>query len=279
MEFEENSGVMEQEVAAPEGEYTESTPQEEETATQQEGEGQADVADQQQEIPNEVWRVSRERAEREARQRVDRQIAARFGQYQNPVTGEPVRTLDDYFAALDAQEEAQNRRIMENATSQLPQETREALLSVFENNPKQRALEAQINALQSQLNAQEGERMLAEQMQELRQLDPEVTSLEYLVAQPEFPEFDRMVRTGLSLTDAYKLAFFDRLTQRNTAATKQAAINAARSKSHLAPAGNGQGAPDDGLTDEMIAEYRQFNPRMTRAEIARYHKKYEKENS
>lgn len=57
------------------------------------------------------------------------------------------------------------------------------------------------------------------------------------------------------------------------APARQAAINDVRAKEHLAPVGGGQAA-EDGLTDEIIRNYRQYNPRWTRAQIAAFHRSY-----
>lgn len=126
-------------------------------------------------------------------------------------------------------------------------------------------------ALEQQLAR--GRRLLEAQMQIIQSVDPAVKSLADLRAQPEFSRFDRLVKSGMAISDAYKLACFDRLSRQQAAAARQAAINDARAKEHLAPVGGGQAA-EDGLTDEIIRNYRQYNPRWTRAQIAAFHRSY-----
>lgn len=126
-------------------------------------------------------------------------------------------------------------------------------------------------ALEQQLAR--GRRLLEAQMQIIQSVDPAVKSLADLRAQPEFSRFDRLVKSGMAISDAYKLACFDRLGRQQAAAARQAAINDARAKEHLAPVGGGQAA-EDGLTDEIIRNYRQYNPRWTRAQIAAFHRSY-----
>lgn len=118
-----------------------------------------------------------------------------------------------------------------------------------------------------------GRRLLDEQMRIIQSVDPAVKSLADLRSQPEFGRFDRLVKSGMAISDAYKLACFDRLGRQQAAAARQAAINDARAKEHLAPVGGGQAA-EDGLTDEIIRNYRQYNPRWTRAQIAAFHRSY-----
>ena len=118
-----------------------------------------------------------------------------------------------------------------------------------------------------------GRRLLDEQLRIIQSVDPAVKGLEDLRAQPEFGRFDRLVKSGMAISDAYKLACFDRLGRQQAAAARQAAINDVRAKEHLAPVGGGQAA-EDGLTDEIIRNYRQYNPRWTRAQIAAFHRSY-----
>lgn len=118
-----------------------------------------------------------------------------------------------------------------------------------------------------------GRRLLDEQLRIIQTVDPAVKSLADLRTQPEFGHFDKLVKSGMAISDAYKLACFDRLGRQQAAAARQAAINDVRAKEHLAPVGGGQAA-EDGLTDEIIRNYRQYNPRWTRAQIAAFHRSY-----
>ncbi len=75
-----------------------------------------------------------------------------------------------------------------------------------------------------------------------------IKSLEDISKMPTFQVFDAFVRRGLSLTEAYRLANFDSLMQRDAAATRQATINAAKGKNHLAPLG-GVNGPQEQLVE------------------------------
>ena len=138
-------------------------------------------------------------------------------------------------------------------------------------------LEQRLNELTRQMQQQAARRQLDEQLDAIRRLDPELGSLEQLQCQPEFEQFDTLVRAGNDLVSAYKLAFFDRYARRSAEAARQAAINGARAKHHLASVGSGPMPAEDGLTEELIRNYRLYNPGMSRAQIARYHARYRKE--
>ena len=98
----------------------------------------------------------------------------------------------------------------------------------------------------------EGERVLNSQIRRISELDPTVKTLADIAGMDTFPQFDALVRSGVPLDVAYKAVNFERLARGQAAAARQAAINAARGKGHLAPAG-GEGPAPGGLTEEEYA--------------------------
>lgn len=101
-------------------------------------------------------------------------------------------------------------------------------------------------ALEQQLAR--GRRLLDEQLRIIESVDPAVKSLADLRTQPEFGHFDKLVKSGMTISDAYKLACFDRLGRQQAAAARQAAINDVRAKEHLAPV---DPRPDRGLPPQL----------------------------
>ena len=102
---------------------------EETDADSHEGESEeADSANQQSAEENAKYAAMRRRAEAEAEKRyaskqaeLDRQFASMFGQYTNPETGEPIRTAQDYFNAMQAQQAIQQEVPEEGATDEMPE--------------------------------------------------------------------------------------------------------------------------------------------------------------
>lgn len=117
----------------------------------------------------------------------------------------------------------------------------------------------------------EGERVLNSQIRRISELDPTVKTLADIAGMDTFPQFDALVRSGVPLDVAYKAVNFERLARGQAAAARQAAINAARGKGHLAPAG-GEGPAPGGLTEEEYAEWANFG--ISRKEAEHYAKKY-----
>ena len=170
----------------------------------------------------------------------DSRVARRFGSMKNPETGQPIRTTQDYFDALDAQERM-------NARQQMQQRGVDPGLidRIVNNNPVIRQAQQVIR----ENTLRQCEMELENQIHQISTIDPSIKSLDDIAKMPTFPVFDAYVRRGLSLTDAYRLANFDSLAQRDAAASRQAVINAAKGKSHLGPIGGGAGDPGKEMVD------------------------------
>lgn len=188
---------------------------------------------------NAIYAQARRAADRRMNE-LDSRVASRFGNMRNPETGQPIRTTQDYFDALDAQERMNARREVQRRGVDPGLIDR-----MIANNPVIRQAQQVIrdNTLR------QGEMELENQIQQISSFDPSVKSLDDIVKMPTFPVFDAYVRQGLSITDAYRLANFDSLAQRDAAANRQAAINSVRGKSHLAPIGGVAGEAGKQLVD------------------------------
>lgn len=288
MDPEINSGVTEQKAAAPaptlenafeiESDQAEAATGHEDEANETEPREAEQPGPQEEtkaeEVPDAVWAKARRRAETEAQRKLDRLFAQRFGGYKNPTTGQSVQSVEDYFAALDAQQEATRETMLRQAAEKLPPETAQQLIQAVKNDPERQRLQEKVAELERQQLAREGEQLLGEQLRQIAKLDPAVKSLADLAAMPEFGEFDRLMRAGgHDLVSAYKLACFDRLAEKRAKASRQAAINAAKGKQHLAPVGGGAGGEEE-ISDEDFERYRAFIPKITRTEAARKHQEY-----
>lgn len=221
------------------------------------------------EIPDSVWAIARKRSEREAQARIDRQIAQRFGQYKNPATGKPIATLDDYFAAMDAQAEQSRQDAINRMTANQSREQQEALRQILANDPEKRRLNARVQELeQKQVNEQAGAAFNRD-FAELQKLEPTLKTVNDLEKLDGFDKIVQLVQEkGLDMVTAYKAVNYGRATQASQAAGKQAAINAARSKNHLA-AHEGQAQPGNQkvMSESMLRIARETFPDKTDEEI------------
>ena len=267
MDFDENSVVNEQEEAVPA-----------ETSEESENPGVADQAEESNETKpsltqDQMWKISRTRSEQEVKSKYDKAIAARFKGFKTP-DGRPVETFEDYIATFDAQQAAARERAVSDVTRSMPQEQAQQLVNLLKNDPERIRLQAENDTLRQVAMQAQGQKQFEEEMQEINKLDPSIKSLSDITKIEEFRDFDAMMRSKrFTMVEAYKRACFKRLSQKQATAAKQAAINEAKGKAHLSPVGGGQAA-DDGLTDEIIQTYRQYNPKWTREQIAKFHKSY-----
>lgn len=221
------------------------------------------------EIPDSVWAIARKRSEREAQARIDRQIAQRFGQYKNPATGKNIATLDDYFAAMDAQAEQSRQEAIDRMTANQSREQQEALRQILANDPEKRRLNARVQELeQKQLDEQAGAAFNRD-FAELQKLEPALKTVNDLEKLDGFDKIVQLVQEkGLDMVTAYKAVNYGRATQASQAAGKQAAINAAKGKNHLA-AHDGQAQPGTQkvMSESMLNLAKEAFPDKSDAEI------------
>lgn len=112
-----------------------------------------------------------------------------------------------------------------------------------------------------------------EQLKEIQAIDPAIKDIRDLSRMETYPKLYDLVKRGYSISDAYKLANYDTLTARKAEASKQAVINAAKSKEHLSSTkSRGSGAVS--VPADVAADYRLWNPDMTDDEIQKDYQKY-----
>lgn len=244
----------------------------EETTQQVEEPAQESAAEEpakEPEIPDSVWAIARKRSEREAQARIDRQIAQRFGQYKNPATGKNIATLDDYFAAMDAQAEQSRQEAIDRMTANQSREQQEAMRQILANDPEKRRLNARVQELeQKQIDEQAGAAFNRD-FAELQKLEPALKTANDLEKLDGFDKIVQLVQEkGLDMVTAYKAVNFGRATQASQAAGKQAAINAAKGKNHLA-AHDGQAQPGTQkvMSESMLNLAKEAFPDKSDAEI------------
>lgn len=185
---------------------------------------------------NAIAAAARRKAEQEARDtqaRIDAEFTRRFGNYKNPITGEPIRSQADYLAALDAQEQmkAENdlraKGVDPNLINQLVQ-----------NNPIVR----QANDYLEKAKQQEVMNEINNHVAELSQLDPNIKTL----ADVPREVVQMAVERDMPLTDAYKILNFGKTSAQKAEAIRQSAINQAKGKAHLNPM-NGVAVSDNSV--------------------------------
>lgn len=198
----------------------------------------------------------------------------------NPVTGEPIQNMEQYNAWKRDFEDARLDKALKGGGL-----TRETLDAAIKNNPvvQQAAqLVERARAQEEQQQRADMEARVERELEQIRQWDPDIRTVADLVKMENAQEFCQLVKRGNSFVDAYKLANYDRITQRATdaarqqaaAAGRQQAQNLARSKDHLR-SGTQQGAGSITVPRGELDLFRAFNPQASEADIQAYYNKYQ----
>ena len=244
---EEMSGVVQQEEAAPATDLdniatddVQETPAEQEEVTQEQPAAEDAPEEQEPEqpqIPNDVWKAARLRAQEEAARRYDREVAKRCAGKANPITGKPITTMKEYWDALDAQAEVRRRAAIEQATKNVSSEQAAAIRKIIENDPEKARMKQQLDEINRQTIEWRAAEEMNKDIQELSKIDPSIKSADDLSRMEGFDQIVSLCQRGLSLVDAYKITHYDSAVSASERSGRQAAINAARSKNHLAKHG------------------------------------------
>lgn len=200
------------------------------------------------------------RAERQARAQLDSQFAAMFGQYKNPVTGQPIQSAQDYIIAMQAQTQQQNAQQLQKAGLDPRMIDRAVAM-----NP---VIQQAQQIVQEHTNS-EAQRMIQEDLQKIVDLDPTIGSTQDVFATENFQAVIDAVRTkGLHLVDAYKLVNFERLSKLKSDAAQQAAINQVKGKKHLAMAQGVSGSADgEDIPESLLPQYKKWFPDKSNKEL------------
>ena len=213
---------------------------------------------------NAIYANARRKAEAEARAKqaaLDSQFAEKFKDYKNPITGKSIESAQDYFDALAAQEQLQTKKTLADKGIDPS-----IIDRAVNNNPAIKAA----NLVIAEQRLKEVKATLEKQIEEVGKLDPDIKSAEDIEKSDRYPEILRYVNDNrLSIVDAYKLVYADKLVEKKTAAVKQQAINNGKSQQHL-KATEGGSASADGLVDipsSQLAEWKEFYPNKTPKEL------------
>lgn len=271
VETEEPEGEEEQEIADPAG------ADEGEGEPEEEG-GEDDQDDQQPkskpQTPEERRAQAAARRQREQQQAVEAAVAAerkrnqdawdahyRAMNLRDPYHGnKPVTTQAEYEAYVAARDQQALERDLKGG--KVTPERYQADVQ----RAAQVAAQQQMAAQQARANA---EAEVNRQFAELQKAEPGIKGIDELMADPTFVAAFRATR---DMTKAYRMAHVDEIEARAKGA---AAAGAASGKDHLRRVGTrGAGAPM--ITQDVIAQYRLFDPDISVEEIRAYEAKYQK---
>lgn len=276
----ENTGAEVTEPAEPSTETEETGAKEQELADTAE-QIQDDNSDEGQDAEkNAKYAAARRRAEKErdlavaqakeeARRELDTAIKG-LG-IRDPFSNKIIETKEEYDRYIAKQEEEKRGRLLRRAGV-----SDEEFDSLVTSSPQFKAeSERAANAERKlqELQGEEENRLIEEELKAIAELNPDIKSLEDLAKMPTYPElYNNVKQRNMNLVEAYKLANWDSLMQKNEQRAKQSAINAAAGKQHLGKTTT-RGTGEVPVPAEIREQYRLFNPNATDAEITAHYNK------
>ena len=191
----------------------------------------------------------------------------------NPYTDTPITTKEEYDAYKAKYEEEKRNRVVKK--SGMSQDEFKKFVDDLPEVKQAKAIAAQAQEQAAQAQEAQAKLRIDEQLREIRELDPTVKELGDLTKMENYSEFYERVKRGMTLTEAYKLTNYERLTQKTAAASRQAAINNMNSKAHMtSTSARGTGAIS--VPADVKEMYLAFNPDATDAEIQAHYNKNHK---
>jgi len=261
---EEGAGAEVSEAAEPT--ETDASTEESSTSTEDNSSESSDSNVQSAE-DNARFAAARRKAEAEFNQKLqamDAEFANRFKDYENPITHQPIRSQKDYLDALDAQEKLKRDAELQSKGID-PKMFEDMVNRQVENNP----LVQQAQAVMQQAQQSQIESSIAESMKVISGLNPNLKTVEDVMDLPNAQQMIGLVRSGLSLADAYKISNFDDLMAGKAAGAKQAALNSINGTAHLNSTDSLAGADDNEveIPQNELAQWKRAFPHASAAEL------------
>lgn len=168
----------------------------------------------------------------------DEAIARRYQGVVNPLTGKPITNQDELFEAQDAQREVEAQRASELARQQLQKSGVDmgVVNQLIQNSPemqKLRQTQAQMEQFQEQQNQKTVDEQVQASLKEIAKYDSSVKTLDDIGNLDKAQDIVKSVQSGMSLEQAYRIAYFDKIVEQKATQAKQGAINQVKAKAHL----------------------------------------------
>lgn len=280
------TGGKEQEITdpagSPEGEHAE-------TIHQEDGNAETGAAAKQEQTAEERRAQAAQRREQERLELIERirkEEAEKNASYLKKTfsaiglkdgNGNPIETMEAFEAY---QAERRSERVRKELQS--GRLTPEALQEAVSASPEiqqvlQKAQKAteEANQATQQANRARYAANLQQEIALIQKVDPSVKSMDDIVRMETGPEFARLLRTGLTPSEAFRLANFESIRERDKNAAEQAARNAAAGKKHL-QSSLAQGKEPLSAPEDWKENVRKLNPNMTDEQLESYYRKYHK---
>lgn len=266
-------GENEQESAEPAATETEVNSENKESSVQSTEERRQNAALRRQREES-ARRAELQAMERAAQARIDAAYAKAYEGRANPYTGQPITTEKEYQEYMEQYRSETAKEQLSNAGL-----SPDVINTFIESHPAVRRAEdvleqaERAKAQAQQALAQEG---LANEIKMISALDPQIKTIDDLANMPNAEKFNSLVQSGISLSDAFKLANFERLVTKSSEAAKTSARNSVAGRSHLSSTNINGSAPKE-IPPDTLKMYREMNPGLSDAEYQKHYERMNKE--
>lgn len=200
-----------------------------------------------------------------ARADAERSIMAALGRagIKNPKTGKPVATMAD----IQAIAAARNQQTRSDAMRRLGMDEKQFGDFVADLDEVQEA-----KALKEEMLEQKSKERLNSEIREISKLDPSIKSSDDLLRHESIGKIQELVRAGCSISDAFRVANWERLMDGARKAGAQDERNRAAGKGHLQPT-PARGDGGTAVPEATLKVYRKLYPGLSDADLrAKYNK-------
>lgn len=243
---------------------------------------ESEKAEKQPQSREENRRQAAQRRQREMQQAVNAEVQRQMDAFyarqyagKSGTDGKPITTMEAAQAYEQAQsDEADKNAFLDMGMSEEYADKMASAMKRLSELEKQEAARQKVAAAQQELAMQqENDRAVAQQIAALNKAFPScgIRNADQLFTSENTELLQKATLLNGDLTEAYKLIHWDEIVSGNTAAARQAAINAARSGEHLHGIKASGGDAEDGMTEELYDMYNKFG--YTREEAAAAHKR------
>lgn len=208
--------------------------------------------------------------ERETHRKAMEEVFAGLG-LQDPYTGKPIRTKEDYEAFRKANDAQKKRSFMQEHG--LNESEYNSIIGDLPEVRAARAAEERARIAETNAAKEAAKTKLDDQIREINAYDPNIKSVDDLVRDPSYTKVYELVKKGYSPADAYRVANFDKLTKSSADAARQTVLNEQAGKEHLTQTAQ-RGNAAATVPADVRRMYRELDPDISDADIAKDYERY-----
>lgn len=229
-----------------------------------------------------AMRRQREAQQAQLRQaQIDKSYADMFSGRLNPYTGQPIQTQREYEEYVQRYNEEKVKRGQRKAEAALQEAgiDKSDIDQIISQHPAIRAAQQAAQKAEKaefEMKRREYEAEFDQELLKIQALDPSIQSVNDLMQGENAAAFLDAVKKGNSLLDSFKLANFDRLSQKRSAAAAQRTRNQINQKGHLQATGQGKGRTVN-IPMETLSMYKEAFPDWSDSQIAKHYASRHKE--